>query len=82
VVSESLTNIARYAAATHATVAVTQSNGRLIVEVTDDGVGGADLARGTGLRGLIDRLAAIDGRLDVDSEPGRGTTVRASIPLA
>ncbi len=82
VVSESLTNVAKYAAATQATVAVTQSNGRLIVEVTDDGVGGADIARGTGLRGLIDRLAAIDGRLDVDSEPGRGTTVRASIPLA
>ena len=82
VVSESLTNVAKYASATHATVAVTQGNGRLVVEVSDDGVGGADIAQGTGLRGLKDRLAAIDGRLDVDSEPGQGTTVRASIPLA
>jgi signal transduction histidine kinase len=82
VVSESLTNVAKYASATQATVAVTQGNGRLVVEVSDDGVGGADIAQGTGLRGLKDRLAAIDGRLDVDSEPGQGTTVRASIPLA
>jgi signal transduction histidine kinase len=81
VVSESLTNVAKYASATQATVAVTQRNGRLIVEVSDDGVGGADIGQGTGLRGLEDRLAAIDGRLDVDSEPGLGTTVRASIPL-
>jgi signal transduction histidine kinase len=81
VVSESLTNVAKYASATQATVAVTQGNGRVIVEVTDDGVGGADIKQGTGLRGLKDRVAAIDGRLDVDSEPGRGTTVRASIPL-
>jgi signal transduction histidine kinase len=82
VVSEALTNVAKYASATQATVAVTHDNGRLIVEVSDDGVGGADIGRGTGLRGLIDRLAAIDGRLDVDSEPGQGTTVRASIPFA
>jgi signal transduction histidine kinase len=82
VVSESLTNVARYAAATQATVAVTQSNGRLVVEVRDNGVGGADIEHGTGLRGLKDRLAAIDGRLDIDSEPGQGTTVRASIPLS
>jgi signal transduction histidine kinase len=82
VVAESLTNVAKYAAATQATVAVTQRNGRLVVEVTDNGVGGADIERGTGLRGLKDRLAAIDGRLEVDSEPGLGTTVRASIPLA
>jgi signal transduction histidine kinase len=82
VVSEALTNVAKYASATEASVAVAQSDGRLTVEVSDDGVGGADIGHGTGLRGLIDRLAAIDGRLQVDSEPGRGTTVRARIPLA
>ena len=80
VVSEALTNVAKHASATHASVTVTNGNGRLAVEVSDDGVGGADIALGTGLRGLADRLAAIEGRLDVDSEPGRGTTVRASIP--
>ena len=80
VVSEALTNVAKHASATHASVTVTNGNGRLAVEINDDGVGGADIALGTGLRGLADRLAAIEGRLDVDSKPGRGTTVRASIP--
>ena len=51
-----------------------------MVEVADDGVGGADPDEGTGLRGLADRLAVIDGRLEVDSEPGAGTTVTARIP--
>jgi signal transduction histidine kinase len=50
------------------------------VEVADDGVGGADPENGTGLRGLADRLAAIEGRLEVDSPPGTGTTIRARIP--
>ena len=49
-------------------------------EVSDDGVGGADPEQGTGLRGLEDRLAVIEGRLEVDSEPGRGTTITARIP--
>jgi signal transduction histidine kinase len=80
VVSEALTNVAKHASATRASVTVTNGNGRLAVEVSDDGIGGADIALGTGLRGLADRLAAIEGRLDVDSKPGRGTTVRASIP--
>jgi signal transduction histidine kinase len=80
VVSEALTNVAKHASATHASVTVTNGNGRLAVEVSDDGVGGADIALGTGLRGLSDRLATIEGRLDVESEPGRGTTLRASIP--
>jgi len=79
VVSEALTNVAKHASATHASVTVTNGNGRLAIEVSDDGVGGADIALGTGLRGLSDRLAAIEGRLDVESEPGRGTTLRASI---
>ena len=80
VVSEALTNVAKHASATHASVTVTNGNGRLAVEISDDGVGGADIALGTGMRGLADRLAAIEGRLDVDSKPGRGTTLRASIP--
>ena len=80
VVSEALTNVAKHASATHASVTVTSGNGRLAVEVSDDGVGGADIALGTGLRGLGDRLAAIDGRFDIDSKPGHGTTLRASIP--
>jgi signal transduction histidine kinase len=80
VVSEALTNVAKHASAAHAAVTVTNDNGRLAVEVSDDGVGGADIARGTGLRGLSDRLAAINGQLDIDSQPGRGTTLRAGIP--
>jgi signal transduction histidine kinase len=81
VVSEALTNVAKYASATQASVTMTNSNGRLAVEISDDGIGGADIDLGTGLRGLSDRLAAIEGHLEVESEPGRGTTVRASIPL-
>jgi signal transduction histidine kinase len=80
VISESLTNITKYAAASRAWVSVTQKNGRLLLEVGDDGVGGADVRRGTGLRGLADRLDAIEGRLYIESEPGRGTTVRATMP--
>jgi signal transduction histidine kinase len=80
VVSEALTNVAKHASATQASVRMTETGGRLAVEISDDGVGVADIDLGTGLRGLTDRLAAIEGRLDVDSKPGRGTIVRASIP--
>jgi signal transduction histidine kinase len=80
VVAEALTNVAKYADASHATVKLAREDGRLLVEVADDGVGGADPENGTGLRGLADRLAVLEGRLDVDSERGRGTTVRAQIP--
>jgi signal transduction histidine kinase len=80
VVSEALTNVAKYADASHAQVNVARRNGKLLVEVTDDGVGGADPDSGTGLRGLADRLAVIEGRLEVDSPPGSGTTIRARIP--
>jgi signal transduction histidine kinase len=80
VVSEALTNVAKYASATRASVTMTKTGGRLAVEISDDGVGGADIDLGTGLRGLTDRLAAIEGELEVDSRPGRGTAVRASIP--
>jgi signal transduction histidine kinase len=80
VVSEALTNVAKHASATRASVSLTRRNGRLTVEVSDNGVGGADADLGTGLRGLADRLAAVEGRLDIASTPGRGTTVRAGIP--
>jgi signal transduction histidine kinase len=81
VASEALTNMAKYARATHARVVVAPDNGRVVVEVTDDGVGGADSGRGTGLRGLSDRVGALDGRLLVESPPGRGTRILAEIPL-
>jgi signal transduction histidine kinase len=80
VVAEALTNVAKYASATHATVDVRRLNGRLLVQVSDDGVGGADPNLGTGLRGLADRLAVIEGRLEIDSVPGKGTTITAKIP--
>jgi signal transduction histidine kinase len=82
VVSEALANVAKYAQATHATVAVRRVNGRVTVEVTDDGVGGADAAGGSGLRGLADRLAALDGTLSLESPAGRGTRLRAEIPCS
>jgi signal transduction histidine kinase len=82
VVAEALTNVARYAEATRAEVSVTRANGRIEVEVRDDGVGGADPHGGSGLRGLADRVAALDGRLEVISPEGEGTVVRAVIPCA
>jgi signal transduction histidine kinase len=80
VVAEALTNVAKYAGASHATVDVERDNGRVVVQVADDGVGGADPDAGTGLRGLADRLAVIEGRLEIDSQPGQGTTITAKIP--
>jgi signal transduction histidine kinase len=82
VVSESLTNIAKYAEAEYATVRVLRENGYAVVEIEDNGIGGADPSAGSGLRGLADRLAALDGRLEVHSPVGVGTTVRARIPCA
>jgi PAS domain S-box-containing protein len=81
VVVEALTNVAKYAQASSAAVRITRSDSRLVVEVEDDGVGGADATEGSGLHGLADRVAALDGRFEVDSEPGAGTRVRAEIPL-
>ena len=80
VVAEAITNVVRYARASHARVAVVRDGERVVVEIADDGVGGADPAKGTGLSGLADRVAALDGRLDVESAAGRGTMVRAVIP--
>lgn len=81
VVSEALANVAKYACAERATVAVRRAADRVVVEVSDDGVGGADVSGGSGLRGLSDRVAALDGRLHVRSPPGAGTRVRAEIPV-
>jgi signal transduction histidine kinase len=80
VVSEALTNAARHAEAESVSVVGHVEEGRLTVEVVDDGRGGADGQWAGGLQGLTDRLATIDGSLRVDSPPGRGTRVRAEIP--
>jgi PAS domain S-box-containing protein len=82
VVSEALTNVAKYAQASFARVSVTCDDGHAIVEVADDGVGGADAGLGTGLRGLADRVDALDGNLVIESVPGEGTRILAVIPLA
>ncbi len=80
VVSESLTNVAKYAQASSVRVRLERLDGHARVEVRDDGVGGADPSLGSGLRGLADRVEALNGRLGVDSEPGGGTRVWAEIP--
>jgi signal transduction histidine kinase len=80
VICESLANIGKHAQATSATVDVARKNGDLVVEVVDDGVGGADSERGTGLRGLADRVEALGGRLRVWTPRGGGTRVRAEMP--
>jgi signal transduction histidine kinase len=80
-VCEALTNIAKYANADTAIVRVARQDAELVIEVADDGVGGADPADGSGLRGLADRIEALSGRLHVWSAPATGTTVRAEIPL-
>ena len=83
VVGEALANIAKHAEASRASVTIERLNGRAIVEVRDDGVGGADLARdGSGLRGLADRVGALDGHLTLESPVGGGTVLRAEIPCA
>jgi signal transduction histidine kinase len=79
-VSEGLTNVSKYAHAAHATVTVERVDGQLLVEVSDDGVGGASAGDGSGLRGLSDRVAALSGTLEVVSPPGRGTCLRAHLP--
>jgi signal transduction histidine kinase len=81
VVSEGLANVAKYAQASHASVTVRCETDRLTVVVADDGVGGADTANGSGLRGLKDRVAALDGTLTLESPAGLGTSLRAEIPM-
>jgi PAS domain S-box-containing protein len=81
-VSEALTNVVKHARARNARVAIAVADGRLTVEVADDGVGGATASEGgTGLAGLGDRIAALDGELAIISPPARGTTLHAEIPL-
>ena len=79
--AEALTNVAKYASASRASVELTADGERLFVAVSDDGVGGADPTAGSGLRGLQDRVDALDGRLEVVSPPGEGTTLRVELPL-
>jgi signal transduction histidine kinase len=81
-VSEALANVAKYAQASRARVSVSRVDGLVLVEVDDDGIGGADPSRGSGLRGLSDRVQALDGRLEVTSPAGSGTHLHAEIPCA
>ena len=81
VVAEALTNVVKYANASQARISVTRSNGHAVVEVADDGVGGADPGRGSGLRGLADRISALDGTMVLTSPEGAGTLLRAEIPV-
>jgi signal transduction histidine kinase len=81
-VSEALANVAKYARASRVRVSVISAGGRVLVDIEDDGVGGADASRGSGLRGLSDRVHALDGELDVESPPGGGTHLHAEIPCA
>jgi signal transduction histidine kinase len=82
VVSESLANIGKHAQASSARIDVAQAGGQVVLEVVDDGVGGVDTERGTGLRGLADRVEALEGRLRIWSPSGGGTRLRAEIPCA
>jgi signal transduction histidine kinase len=79
-VAEAVTNVAKYAQATEASVAVERSNGIATVVVSDDGVGGAKPNSGSGKVGLADRVEALGGRLRIESPPGRGTRITAEIP--
>jgi signal transduction histidine kinase len=80
VVSEALANTAKHARAGSVAIRVTSRPGRLLVEVRDDGVGGAQPGRGSGLSGLADRIASLGGSLHLDSPPGRGTCLLAELP--
>jgi signal transduction histidine kinase len=82
VAAEALTNVAKYAGASAATVTLRGDDHWAEITVADDGVGGARAEGGTGLRGLADRVEALGGRLSVASTPGEGTTVGARVPLA
>ena len=81
VAAEALTNVVKYAQADHATVRVARDADHVVLEISDDGIGGADPEQGSGLRGLVDRVEAVDGRLELVSPRGGGTCVRAVFPL-
>jgi PAS domain S-box-containing protein len=80
-IAEAITNVAKHARASHVAVSVRRDDGRLLVHVADDGVGGADSAGGSGLNGLTDRVEALHGRLRIDSPRGGGTRIDAQIPV-
>ena len=80
VIAEALTNVAKYARASAASVSVVRDDGHAVIEVRDDGVGGADPTAGSGLRGLSDRVAALGGEIELVSPQGEGTTLRARLP--
>ena len=80
VVSESLANVAKYSGATAGRVSIIRTDGTAVVEISDNGCGGADIASGSGLRGLADRVEALGGRLELESPVGRGTRVIATLP--
>jgi PAS domain S-box-containing protein len=82
VAAEALTNVAKYARASAASVTATRTAGHLVLTVDDDGIGGARPAAGGGLAGLADRVATVNGTLTVTSEQGHGTRIRAEIPLS
>jgi signal transduction histidine kinase len=79
VVAEALTNVAKYARATAVAIRIDKDGDRLRIEVADDGIGGAAVHPGSGLEGLVDRLAALDGRLEIESSVGSGTRLRAEL---
>jgi len=81
VVAEALSNVYKHSGARSARVRLADDADRLVVEVLDDGVGGAEMGKGSGLSGLADRVGASDGTLTVSSPPGEGTVVRAVLPL-
>jgi len=80
VVCEALANVGKYAQASTVRVVVARREGSALIEVADDGVGGADDAKGSGLRGLADRVEALGGRMEVVSPVGRGTVLTAELP--
>ena len=82
IVAEALTNVARHSQATAAHVSARRYGDQLLLDITDNGVGGADLAQGTGLAGLADRASALDGTLSVNSPAGGPTRVHVELPVA
>lgn len=80
--AEALANVAKYAGASHVRISAATEQGRVVLAISDDGVGGADVGRGTGLRGLSDRVETLGGTFTVASEAGRGTRIVAELPLA
>ncbi|MDT5153444.1 MAG: hypothetical protein QOI01_5177 [Mycobacterium sp.] len=81
VVAEALTNAAKHARASEITVRVKADGANLHILIRDDGIGGADTAKGSGLTGLVDRVEALGGQMTISSQPGRGTSLAVRIPL-